>query len=259
MNTLYDYFSKKINKDKLSHSFLIGNVRFDDVKNDLYKIFNEFIFNLDSDVESNPDIYIIRPEKGNVSKEVVKDLIEEISKTSQFNNKKVYVIDGSEMLNDYSYNAILKTLEEPKDNIYAFLLTSNIDSIKPTIVSRCQKLFISTEISENNFDDSTIEIANKLMNYLEKDNLKIITKHPEIYNIIDSRETLVNVLEYLLNEYFNKINECIENNDNKNIEVLSKKVIVINDSINELKNYLNKNLSIDRFIIKMWRCSYENS
>lgn len=259
MNNLYDYFNKFINKDKVSHSFLIGNVRFDDVKNDLYKIFNEYIFNSNIDIESNPDIYIIRPEKGNISKDSIKELISDISTTSQFNNNKVYVIDEAERLNDYSYNAILKTLEEPSSNIYAFLLTTNIDSIKETIVSRCQKIFISTDSINSEYDENTIELANKIMNYIEKDNIKTISKHPEIYNNIDSRETLANILNYLLSVYFNKINECIENNNTEEINILSKKVLVINDSINELNNYLNKNLSIDRFIIKMWRCSNEDS
>ena len=260
MNNLYEYFNKTINKDKLAHSFLIGNVRFDDVKNDLYRIFNEFIFNNNIDIESNPDIYIITPpeDKETISKDSILDLINEISTTSQFNNKKVYVIDECEKLNDYSYNALLKTLEEPTDNTYAFLLTSNIDSIKETIISRCQKIFISSEVEEKEFDEETIEISNRLINYLEKDNINIIVKHPEIYNKIESREKLVNILNYLLKYYFNKINESIENN-NKDLKILSEKVLVINDSINELKNYLNKNLSIDRFIIKMWRCTYENS
>lgn len=259
MNNLYDYFNKFVSKDKVSHSFLIGNVRFDDVKNDLYKIFNEYIFNSNIDIESNPDIYIIRPEKGNISKDSIKELISDISTTSQFNNNKVYVIDEAERLNDYSYNAILKTLEEPSSNIYAFLLTTNIDSIKETIVSRCQKIFISTDSINSEYDENTIELANKIMNYIEKDNIKTISKHPEIYNNIDSRETLANILNYLLSVYFNRINECIENNNTEEINILSKKVLVINDSINELNNYLNKNLSIDRFIIKMWRCSNEDS
>ena len=259
MNSLYNYFDKLIDKNKITHSFLIGNVRFDDVKNDLYKVFSKFIFKSDVDNESNPDIYIIRPEKGNISKDSIKELISDISTTSQFNNNKVYVIDEAEKLNDYSYNAILKTLEEPRDNIYAFLITSKIDSISETIASRCQKIFLSTESTNNEFDENIIELADKLINYIEKYNIKTISKHPEIYNNIDSRETLVNILEYMLSVYFDRINECIKNNNNDEINVLSKKVLVINDSINELNNYLNKNLSIDRFLIKMWRCSNENS
>lgn len=257
MNSLYDYFNKQIDKTKISHSFLIGNVKFDDIKNDLYKIFNEFIFKCSIDGESNPDIYVIRPEKNNISKDSIKDLLSDISTTSQFNNNKVYVIDGCEKLNDYSYNAILKTLEEPSSNIYAFLITSNIDLIKETIVSRCQKIFLSTDIREDDFDNSVIEIADKIVNYLEKDNINIIYKHPEIYSIIDSKETLFNVLNYLLKYYFNEIN--INNYDNDKIEMYCKKVLVLNESINELKYNLNKNLSIDRFLIKMWRCSNENS
>ena len=259
MNNLYEYFNKNIDKNKFSHSFLIGNVRFDDVKNDLYKIFNEYIFSLDLDIEANPDIYIIKPENGNISKDSIKDLINEISTTSQFNNNKVYVIDSAEKLNDYSYNAILKTLEEPSNNIYAFLLTMNIDSIKDTISSRCQKIFISTDSVNSEYDENIIDCANKLMKYIENDSINAISKHPEIYNFIDTRDTFASILDYLLLEYFNKINECIKNNNIDEINILSKKVLVINDSINEVNSYLNKNLSIDRFLIKMWRCSYEDS
>ena len=259
MNSLYDYFKNYIDEDKLSHSFLIGNVKFDDIKDDLYKIFNKFIFKSKNNIESNPDIYIIKAEKGNIPKDSITDLINDVSKTSQFNNNKVYVIDECEKLNDFSYNAILKTLEEPANNIYAFLITSNIDSIKETIVSRCQKIFISSEVKDDEFDEETIDLSNKLIKYIENDNINTISKHPEIYNNIDSREKLNNILEYLLNYYFKEINDCINNINDNDINVLSKKVLVINESINELKNYLNKNLCIDRFIIKMWRCTYENS
>jgi hypothetical protein len=39
------------------------------------------------------------------------------------------------------------------------------------------------------------------------------------------------------------------------IESISKKILVIDNSINLLSNYLNKNLSIDKSIIDMWRCN----
>ena len=49
--------------------------------------------------------------------------------------------------------------------------------------------------------------------------------------------------------------DLINTND---IVILSKKILVINNNIIELDNNLNKNLSIDRFIIEMWRCNNEN-
>ncbi len=261
MNSLYDYFNSQIDTTKLSHSFLIGNVCFDEIKDDLYKVFNKFIFNNIENIETNPDIYIIKPVKDNIPKESIKELISDVSTTSQFNNNKVYVIDYAEKLNDYSYNAILKTLEEPSPNVYAFLLTTNMELIKPTIVSRCQKIFLSSEFTDNNYDENTIEAGNKLIEYIEKDNYKIICNHPEIYNIIDTREALSNVLKYMLNEFFKELNNIIYEKDsssiivkNNDIDNLSKKIIIINERLNSNKYNLNKNLVIDRLIIDMWRC-----
>ena len=260
MNSLYDYFNCINDKNKISHSYLIGNVNFDTVKNDLYKIFSDFIFKNNTSSENNPDVYIIRPVNGIVPKDDIKDLISEISTTSQFNNNKIYVIDGAEKLNDFSYNAILKTLEEPKDNIYAFLLTNNIDSIKPTISSRCQKIFISSEIVIDEFEDNIKEIGDKLIELIEKYNINTIGVEPKIYTLIDSRETLSNVLNYMLKKYFDMLKDLIYNSDGKKeeINILSNKIIVIDKNINNLKNYLNKNLVIDRLIIELWRCNNEN-
>ena len=81
----------------------------------------------------------------NITKDIIKDLLNKLSTTSQFNNNKVYIIDGVEKLNDFADNALLKTLEEPQANIYAFLITNNINSVKPTISSRCQKLYLNSD------------------------------------------------------------------------------------------------------------------
>jgi hypothetical protein len=56
----------------------------------------------------------------------------------------------------------------------------------------------------------------------------------------------------------NKLNLLIDNNSNE-IELLSKKILVINSNINLLNYNLNKNLAIDKFLIEMWRCNNENS
>ena len=56
LNKLYDYFEKLYKEDKISQAFLIGNVLFDDVKDDLNKIFKEFIFENNLDIENNPEI-----------------------------------------------------------------------------------------------------------------------------------------------------------------------------------------------------------
>ncbi len=50
---------------------------------------------------------------------------------------KVYVINEAEKMTPQAQNAILKTLEEPPAYAVILLLTSNVNSLLPTILSRC--------------------------------------------------------------------------------------------------------------------------
>ena len=51
----------------------------------------------------------------------------------------VYIIDEVHALSDDAFNALLKTLEEPPSYIIFILATTEVHSILPTIVSRCQR------------------------------------------------------------------------------------------------------------------------
>lgn len=258
MNSLYDFFNKAYNENKIVQSYLIGNTRLDDIKEELFSIFNNFFFQNNIKIEENPDVYILDNKDDKVSKDDILELIQNVNKTSQFNNIKIYVIDECEKLNDFSYNALLKTLEEPATNVYAFLITRNMDSVRPTIVSRCQKIFISSEVKEENFDEQVNIIGNYLLDLLEEENLNIISKHPDLYTKITDRDMFRNILIYIQSNYMNKLNLLMDNNSNE-IELLSKKILVINSNINLLNYNLNKNLAIDKFLIEMWRCNNENS
>ena len=52
---------------------------------------------------------------------------------------KVYLIDEVHMLSRHSFNALLKTLEEPPAHVIFILATTEIDKIPDTVVSRCQR------------------------------------------------------------------------------------------------------------------------
>ena len=53
---------------------------------------------------------------------------------------KIYIIPDAEMMTVQAQNALLKTIEEPPEYAVILLLTSNIDSLLPTIRSRCVRL-----------------------------------------------------------------------------------------------------------------------
>jgi DNA polymerase III subunit gamma/tau len=52
---------------------------------------------------------------------------------------KVYIIDEVHMLSSHSFNALLKTLEEPPPNVVFIFATTEAHKIPVTILSRCQR------------------------------------------------------------------------------------------------------------------------
>ncbi len=54
--------------------------------------------------------------------------------------KKIIIIENVERMNVQASNAFLKTLEEPSQNTIIIMTTQTINSILPTILSRCQKI-----------------------------------------------------------------------------------------------------------------------
>ena len=52
--------------------------------------------------------------------------------------KKVYVIDEVHMLSTGAFNALLKTIEEPREYVVFILATTEIHKVPDTIISRCQ-------------------------------------------------------------------------------------------------------------------------
>jgi DNA polymerase III subunit delta' len=98
-----------------------------------------------SDLEINPDLTIIRPdisEKKGIVKEMdikiekIRELKHNLSITSS-RKYKVAIIDSADRMNKSAQNSLLKTLEEPAENVVAILIASDLGKLLPTIRSRC--------------------------------------------------------------------------------------------------------------------------
>ena len=69
----------------------------------------------------------------------VRDLRDKIAFAPVDGRFKVYIVDEVHMLTREAFNALLKTLEEPPDNVVFVLATTEAHKIPETIVSRCQR------------------------------------------------------------------------------------------------------------------------
>ena len=69
--------------------------------------------------------------------EEIRDLLEQVHFLPTKNKKKVILLDEIHMLSKHSFNALLKTLEEPPNHILFIFATTEIESVPDTIKSRC--------------------------------------------------------------------------------------------------------------------------
>lgn len=92
--------------------------------------------------------------------------------------KKVYVIDEVHMLTTQSFNALLKTLEEPPDHVVFVLATTDPHKVLPTIVSRTQR-FDFRRITADDLAGHLAEIAKREAIEVDPDALMVVARHAE--------------------------------------------------------------------------------
>lgn len=153
--------ARGVGKNELAHYFacmLYSNEEVDLNKNECRLILNDDFLN----------VYTIYPQnKSNViTKDQILKLKEEFSYTSQIKGPRVYIINDVDTMNVSSANSLLKFIEEPQNDLYGILLTTNSKKILPTILSRCQLItlneldsdFIRRELIKSGIDNETAAI-----------------------------------------------------------------------------------------------------
>ena len=134
---------------------------------------------------SNPNLLLVDTliEKKNIDINQIRELINNLNKSS-FNSKERFVIiDNIETLNISSINALLKVLEEPPLKTY-FILINNDRFILPTLKSRCINFKISLD------HKTSISVINKIldddiMKFINKDLINYYLTPGQIYHLIE--------------------------------------------------------------------------
>ncbi|MHB0998695.1 MAG: DNA polymerase III subunit delta' [Armatimonadota bacterium] len=86
------------------------------------------------------DLMLITPEGNQTKMEQVQEMIRNLNYAPIEGKYKVVIIEQADTLNPSSENSILKILEEPPAYAVLILLSSNPNSLLPTIRSRCRKV-----------------------------------------------------------------------------------------------------------------------
>ena len=115
-------------------------------------------------------------------------LLESVQYKPSSGRYKIYLIDEVHMLSKASFNALLKTLEEPPPHVVFIFATTRPDDIPKTIQSRCLQLNLKTvrgitlinhfkkilDIEKIKFDDTALDIIEEAANGSIRDGLTLL-------------------------------------------------------------------------------------
>ena len=187
-----------------------------------------------------------------------------LSRVSIEADKKFIIINDAHLLNEASSNCLLKTLEEPSNGLF-ILITSKLNLIIDTIISRCQKIKFSS-YSYKDLKEKLIqsEYFDELNNkkYLDLENIIFISNgspgklYKNITKLINIPESIVLDLKnpiYEFEKVFNIAKKINEEIDLENQEYLIDYVQYcwwkttlnrdIASSLEKIKNYLKNKLN----------------
>ena len=184
--------------------------------------------------------------------EDTQNILEKIQYVPVHGKYKIYIIDEVHMLTNHAFNALLKTLEEPPENVIFILATTEVHKVLDTIKSRCQRFdfrrittedivkhlrYISDEEKINITDDALFTIAKNSAGGMRDsisllDQLSLLGISKEV-TTDDVNAILGRISFDVLNKISNKI---ISSSPNEALEVLNEIYNAGNEPLQILTN-----------------------
>lgn len=222
--------------------------------------------------ENSPDFVYITSEEDVIKVGEIRKLSENIILKPVKSDRRVFIIDNAEMMNEAAQNALLKILEEPPKYATIILIVANKEKILRTIKSRCTEIkFFPLTFAEmqeyyknQNVNEELYEYARGSIGKLEK--LKDST-YIENVMALENALTSSNLLE--MNKSLSKLkeNKVVKENINDILDLLiiktrsnikqdylkiSKQIAIIEECRRNLKRNSNYDITLDCMMIKLW-------
>lgn len=182
--------------------------------------------------------------------------------------KKIYVIDEVHMLSKSAFNALLKTIEEPNNNVWFILATTEIHKVPETIVSRCQ-VFNFKKVLENDmiphlqnicslewlsFDDEALNLISKISEWCVRDAVKYVDQVSVFGDVNTDHVTkfLGIAWESIIKDFLNLIKSKDRNAVFQKIDEIHNQWVDLVQFAKQNIMYIDQNLMADvDFLIKI--------
>lgn len=191
----------------------------------------------------NADVRIIEADGATIKLNQIKLIRKDSAVSSHLGGKKLYVIFKADTLTEEAANALLKILEEPSADTYFALFSEKVETVLPTIISRCRVVrFALTGFKE--FPEEIKSAVKEIVELIENLTLTGFDAVFQLKKLTSDREKLKEIFEGVLHYY----REMIRNNDKNNaIDIIS----IITETLRWLEGNANVQLAFEVMCIRI--------
>ncbi len=192
----------------------------------------------------NQNIFMVESSGNSIKIETIHQITSFLALKPQYPTHRFIIIDDASAMNPSASNALLKILEEPQEKTVFILITSNIGTLAPTIVSRCillgfapiadEILSGAVKLKYPDINDNKLKIFLKLARGSYSGFIKLIEG-----GYLEKRDFLINgIFEKLFSEFKKR-------GDIYGISAEFASKFMFQEKVSKSKNAKKKNGSID--------------
>jgi DNA polymerase-3 subunit delta' len=209
-----ELLDRSIRANKVSHAYLlVGPSQIG--KATLAKVFAQALLCQGKDVpcgvcracrlvqmDRHPDVHWVEPEGDRIKIEAIRDLQRAVSLSPVEGAYRVCIISRFDAATASAANCLLKTLEEPPERVILVLTADRLESLLPTIISRCQVLGlrpVPTEQIQSALRAQGVEDAlARLLAHLARGRVGWAVQAAQDEHVLERRERLLDELRELV-------------------------------------------------------------
>lgn len=191
---------------------------------------------------NNPAFRFINPEGQGIKIDDIRDFNQELAFSNYNSDRRYFIFFNSDLATISAQNAALKSIEEPPKNTQIVLMTSTLEKLLPTIVSRCEVISLKKSVYEKqNQDKNTTDVYKTILK----------SKH---YELIDLANNYKERSEALL--FLNKLLACLNFELNTSTSNFKNKSIanhlrIILETMKQLNQNVNVKLALENCFFEL--------
>tara|TARA_R110002126_G_scaffold110918_1_gene248297 strand:+ start:2019 stop:3593 length:1575 start_codon:yes stop_codon:yes gene_type:complete len=170
--------------------------------------------------------------------EDTRELLDNVSYAPTQGRFKVYLIDEVHMLSTHSFNALLKTLEEPPAHVKFLLATTEPQKLPMTVLSRCLQFHLKPLepaklqqhlehiLTQENitFDSEALQLIAKAAQGSVRDALSLLDQMIALSDSSIQTDAVKNALGYTHIDYTQKLLQALSSNNASELLTLSQRI-----------------------------------